>query len=182
MFDKSITVDKKTYDEANKILDEIGLSVNDVVKITLKKIIREGNISFLLEKKSNETTVLSSTPTPFSADKMTKSKAVSLFRNEGLSFNSLVTFASKNKSTRNYWANPSFDLLNENWNLILNDNINKKLHLFYVPKNSINPNMFVCRADNQNVIDLQILGDDIFFTDTRSKFSFSKYLKKTIEY
>ena len=181
MFEKSIPIDKKTYDEANKILDEIGLSVTDIVKITLKKIIREGNISFLIEKKSNETTI-SSTPAPLFADKMTKSKAVSLFRNEGLSFNSIVTFASKNKSTRNYWANPSFDLLNENWNLILNDNINKKLHLFYIPKNSITPSQFVCRADNSNVIDLQILGDDVFFTDTRSKFSFSKYLKKTISY
>ncbi|MBR5806106.1 MAG: type II toxin-antitoxin system RelB/DinJ family antitoxin [Oscillospiraceae bacterium] len=181
MFDKSIIVDKKTYDDAKKILDEIGLSVNDVTKIMLKKVARDGNIAFLLGNSQSLTTNHANT-TISSVDKMTKNRAISLFRNEGISFDSNVTFSSKNKSTRNYWSNPSFDLLKEDWALILNDNINNKLHLLYIPKNSIAPHSLVSRGDNKHVIDLQILGDDIFFTDMRSKYSFSKFLKKTIDY
>ena len=114
--------------------------------------------------------------------KMTKSKAAALFRQKGYSLNGTTTFSSKNQAAYHYWANPAFDVLTEQWNLILNDWLNRELHLFMIPANSIEPQSLVCRADKPYQIDLQIMYGDSSFTDMRSKMSFAKFLTQTLKY
>lgn len=187
-------IDEEIIVEAERILDDVGLNIGDVLKIVLKRISREKNVTFLFQNnqkatgndipcdysKNSETGFGRSFQTKTKKTKMTKTKAVALFRNQGIYINNNVTFASKNRGADNYWANPHFDVLKNDWYLILNDWIEEKLYLFYIPKNSIKEHDLVCRADKEERIDLQIMYKDVSFTDIRSKISFANYLIKTI--
>lgn len=106
---------------------------------------------------------------------MTKGRAIRLILNEGYHIASNVTFASKNRGSYNYWANPETSLLKSDWSLILNDWISKKLYLFTIPANSIKLFELTTRSDKQYLIDLQIMYEDETFTDNRSGYSFVKF-------
>lgn len=176
--------DKKLLEEANAIIEEIGLDTETVFRMTLKKIVREGSIAFLLPEKelSPRTHCAAASSVPTAAEKMTKNRALSLFRKCGVEVNTNTTFSSKNKSTRIYWSNPGMSVLSEDWHLILNDWQTNELHLFFIPKNTFSLKDVKPRGDNANLIDLQIAPNDPTFTDNRSKISFSDYLVKTISY
>lgn len=92
------------------------------------------------------------------------------------------TFASKNSVTNCYWANPNIGMLNNTWDLVLNDNIRCKWYYFQIPANSIKLNQLVLRSDKKYLIDLQIRYNDSSFVDTRSGISFAKWLKKQGQY
>ena len=186
------TLDENLILEAEDILDEIGLDITTAIRMTLKKIINEGNVNFLITTssqanntsakniRSNIQNAVITTTKP--AIKMTKNKAINYFLREGYKLSGTITFASKNKSADNYWANPNFTTLNNQWNIILNDWIRQELYLFVIPANSINASSLVCRADKKNQIDLQIMYEDPSFTDMRSKISFFKYLVSQLKY
>ena len=91
------------------------------------------------------------------------------------------TFASKNSVTNCYWANPNIGMLNNTWDLVLNDNIHYKWYYFQIPANSIKLNQLVL-SDKKYLIDLQIRYNDSSFTDTRSGISLVKWLKKKGQY
>lgn len=187
MYQKFEQLNEDLLSEAENILDDMGLDTVTVVRMMLKRIIKERDISFILSKKDDSTPIRKSAHISQNSQdepiKMTKTKAVSLFKNHGIQFvNNNITFASKNKSAYNYWANPDFIVLDHDWYLILNDRIRQEIHLFVVPQGSIRKTMLVARGDMKNKIDLQIMYDDASFTDTRSKVSFSRYLKETVKY
>ena len=118
-----------------------------------------------------------------SVKSISKFNAIRLFKNSGLNILSKnCTFASKNSMSYLYWANPKTDLLEDDWWLILNDNINYKLHAFKIPANSLDVDMIKVRADKPYLIDLQLLFDDDHFTDTRSNIQFVKWYIKTLNY
>lgn len=174
-------IDNDLLCEAEKVLECMGVDVSTAIKMLFKKIVNEKDISFLLTKVSMQTkTQVSSTEK--STLKMTKNKAIYLFNSKGYKLGRNITFASKNKTAYNYWANPDVSILSSDWYLILNDWNKQELHLFYIPKNSISEFEVMPRSDKKNQIDLQIMYDDSSFTDTRSKLSFRKYLKETINY
>jgi antitoxin component of RelBE/YafQ-DinJ toxin-antitoxin module len=181
--DRFLTIDRHLADETEKVLDEVGIDLETVVKMTLKRIVREGGIAFLISKFDEPASKFTNQPMVRMADgKIGKSQAIALFSAQGIRFNRNVTFASKNKTAFNYWANPFFAALEEDWYLILNDWINRELHLFFIPAKSIHPSKLVARIDQQEKIDLQICFNDPTYTDNRSKISFSRYLVKNISY
>ena len=180
---KFLTIESQLVKEIEPILNEVGIDLDSVVKMTLKRIIRDRDISFLMAKSdsvSNET--FAQRDISLVDDRISKGRAISLFESKGIRFNRNVTFASKNRSAYNYWANPYFYALESDWFLILNDWQKKELHLFMVPAKSIDPKCMVCRVDQRDKIDLQICYNDPTYTDNRSKISFSKYLVKDICY
>lgn len=173
--------DEKLVTEAEEILDNFGLDVVTAIRILLKRIRNERNVNFLL---SNAAPVVRK-EVPMAegrAIQMTKSKAIALLKSEGCTFPGYTTYASKNKGACHYWANPGFEVLERQWNLILNDWIRQEIHLFLIPSGAIPANRFVCRADKVHQIDLQIMYDDCSFTDSRSKISFAPYLVKSLKY
>ncbi|MBQ7033715.1 MAG: hypothetical protein IJN25_08680 [Clostridia bacterium] len=180
-------LDKSLVAEAETILEDIGMDLQTVIRMTLKRIVRENSIAFLLpdtlspypQEKLPEKSVPPQTEPEI---KMTKSRAATLFRQEGISLSHTTTFSSKNKTTQIYWANPAKSVLSEDWHLILHDWPRRSLHLFFIPRGSISVKEVKYRADNRNLIDLQILPDDSTFTDNRSKLSFAGYLVKSILY
>lgn len=182
----AIYIDDQLLQEAERILEEIGLDATAVTKMTLKRVVRDGGISFLVTDLP-KIEVQPAASAPSNADdseqnRVTKNIAINLFKKNGVITNNNVTFASKNKAGNYYWANPLFGVLKQDWYLILNDWIKKELHIFKVPAKNIKPEDMVCRADNEEKVDLQVIYNDTTFTDSRSKISFSKYLIKTIQY
>lgn len=114
--------------------------------------------------------------------KISKQDAILLARQNGLDISGACTFASENSGASNFWANPNVNLLTTNWWLICNDISNRKLYVFFIPANSLCERDVVLRSDKSNLIDLQIKYSDPNFQDSRSKVSFLKWLKKTIDY
>ena len=113
---------------------------------------------------------------------MRKRIAVNMFRAKGATLYGTISYSSKNRTTFNYWSNPNFDYLGEDWSLILNDWVNRKLYLFQIPRNSISYSELVGRNDQPNLIDLQIYENDPNFTDMRSGYSFRRFLADEIDY
>jgi hypothetical protein len=112
---------------------------------------------------------------------LTPSQAKSLCRKNGINLNGKVTFASKNSTQYNYWANPKTKFLESNWWLLLNDWIHGKLHVFNIPANSIKIEEVKIRG-NLSKIDLQIIYENDSFEDSRSGIQFIKWFVKTISY
>ena len=196
----SIEMDEHLLNDANKIFDEVGLDLQTVVKMVLKRVVRENSIAFIVSKnpvqypEKEESTIshynsnhIVTAPIKTNEKKidevnMTKSMAVRLLKSRGYDITKNVTFASKNRVSSNYWANPDFGLLDGDWNLILNDWLTKKLYLFFIPAHAINYSELIPRNDKNSLIDLQIMYLDPTFTDNRRDYSFSKFLVGDIYY
>jgi len=206
----SVTINENDYNEAMDILEDVGLDLVSFTKMAIKKLLKEEGIDFLVKKDipgrhhekdktykwninlgdslkkgadviGDVNDIISNV---FDVMKMTKTKALHLFKvdDTDILFSKNVTFASKNQAADHYWANPNIDVLEEDWYLILNDQINRHLFLFVIAEDSLTESDFVKRADNENLIDLQIAYDDPTFTDKRSHVSFAKFLAKTTKY
>ncbi len=166
---KFLLVDSLLSKEVQSVLDEVGIDIDTVIKMTLKRIARDGSVAFLLADGG-------ATRQASGDDRrMTKGQAVSLLEAKGVQFNRNVTFASKNRAANHYWNNPGFDVLEQDWYLILNDWMNRELHLFCVPAGAIDRASLVCRNDQQERIDLQIRYGDPTYTENRSKLHFAEY-------
>ncbi len=196
-----ITLDVKdeVWEQSQDILNEEDLTLDLAFQLFLQKIVKRGSIKWMFDNVSNkENCINESKFFPMHAEKMilgrnssmqqnqdnkmTKNKAIRLLQSEGYTIYSTSTFASKNSSANNFWANPNFDYLEDNWSLILNDWINHKLYLFNIPGGSIEEFELISRADKQGVIDLQIMFEDPTFTDNRSNYSFLKYKVAEMDY
>jgi hypothetical protein len=111
-----------------------------------------------------------------------KNKAKMLCRENKFNLNGEVTFASKNKTSAIYWANPNIKFITTDWWLLLNDYTHRNLHIFYIPANSIKNDQIKTRADNSDKIDLQIKYENDLFEDSRSGIQFVKWFRETISY
>ena len=186
--ENELYVDDKLLTESSVILENVGMDIQSILKVLLTRIVKEKNITFLFNQNVNITE-----KQPIQAEikydvynteniKMTKSKAIRLFLSKGSKVTDTITFASKNRAVANYWANPSFDVLDVDFTLILNDVVGRKLFLFIIPAYSINRSQLISRSDKPDLIDLQIMYGDETFTDNRSKYSFSKFLITELKY
>jgi hypothetical protein len=119
---------------------------------------------------------------PHSSNELKRNKAIILCKKNGFNLNGEVTFASKNKTSAIYWANPSIKFLTTDWWLLLNDYRRRNLHIFYIPANSIENDQIKTRADQPDKIDLQIKYENDLFEDSRSGIQFFKWFRETISY
>lgn len=172
------------FEQANDVFESIGLDFRSATNMFLKRVIKDGSISFLFSQQTISSNKIVDNEILPSLDKgdMTKNRAIRLFSSKGYSVGKNVTFASKNRSAYNYWANVEFGMLANDWHLILNDWINKVVYLFFIPAHSINAKELTPRSDKSFLVDLQIMYNDTTFTDNRSGFSFNKFLVETIYY
>lgn len=183
-----LELDENLIKEATTVFDYYGLDIQTGVKMFLKRVVNDKTVSFLFEqlrqtpekpeiynKAVNDDLILGD-----DNFKMTKNGAKRLFLKNGYEIFDTTTFASKNRSAYNYWANPNKDVLYKHWSLILNDTLNRKLYLFNIPPKAIEK--LTLRADNSELIDLQIMYNDSTFTDNRSQVSFLKFKEAEISY
>lgn len=185
-----LELDENLIAEATTIFDYFGLDMQTGIKMFLTRVAKDKSVTFLfgqlnqLQVQPQATHKLINEDEPATKDefKITKSGAIRLFLNKGQRIARTVTFASKNRSAYNYWANPNFEVLNEDWSLILNDNKRRILYLFFIPAYTISKSQLNPRADIPELIDLQIMYNDSTFTDNRSGFSFVQFLTNEIDY
>lgn len=92
-------------------------------------------------------------------------------------------YGAKNSTVDVYWIDPNYDRLKSNWYLFLDDNINKRIHLFFIPPNSVLRHQLKPKSIyNSRIFTLEILYNDLTFTDRISNISFKKYYVDSIEY
>lgn len=186
-----IEIQEDTLNQVNNVLDDLGLDIESAIRMFLRRIVRDQSVAFVL----NNNGTLASVPQPiienntFQSDvvkidrgEMRKMLAIKMFKERGKIIDKNVTYSSKNRTTYNYWSNPNFSVLDENWSLILNDWINRKLYLFNIPSHSISASQLVPRNDQKDLIDIQILENDPNFVDKRSGFGFKCFLTDEIDY
>ena len=206
----TLFLDKELMAKAELILDNSAIDLETVIKLILNRIVKDNSLDVLFSKPivnsevvtdNKESNIHYSMTTISQTDnlsnknnfpqdnvlqatfyKMTKSIAIRYFLADNYDVYKNVTFASKNRSAYNYWANPDVDILNYDWSLILHDWINKKIYLFNIPANSIALDELTVRSDKPHQIDLQIMYNDKTFTDNRSGLKFSDYLVAKINY
>lgn len=186
-----IEVQEDTLDQATGVLEDLGLDVESAVRMFLKRVVKDQSVAFVLPNanavrvsKSVVERVAPQTTETVKVDRgeMRKTLAVKMFKERGRYIDKNVTYSSKNRTTYNYWSNPNFSVLEEDWTLILNDWVNQKLYLFRIPRNSISASELVGRNDQPDLIDIQILEDNPNFVDRRSDFSFRQFLVDEINY
>lgn len=184
-----LRVEENLLSEALKVIKPTGFDIQTAIRLFLMRLVKERDLSFILSNsQSNEEdekvskTNSIQTRAQVDLEHMTKSRASSLLRNNGIKLNRNVTFASKNRTAYNYWANPSFEMLKDEWYIILNDWLKREIILLKIPEGSISEADLVPRSDKRYLMDLQIMYNDNTFTDTRSGFSFGQYLVKVLKY
>ena len=186
-----IEVQEDTLDQATGVLEDLGLDVESAVRMFLKRVVKDQSVAFVLPNanavrvsKPVVERVAPQTMETVKVDRgeMRKTLAVKMFKERGRYIDKNVTYSSKNRTTYNYWSNPNFSVLEEDWTLILNDWVNHKLYLFRIPRNSISASELVGRNDQPDLIDIQILEDNPNFIDRRSDFSFRRFLVDEIDY
>lgn len=186
-----IEVQEDTLSVVTDVLEDLGLDVESAIRMFMKRVAKEKSLGFVLTSTND---VVAPKPiiehathpikrtTTVDKGEMRKSIAIKMFRGRGRHIDRSVTYSSINRTTYNYWSNPNFAFLDEDWTLILNDWINRKLYLFKIPCNAIDASELVGRNDQPDLIDIQILGDNPNFVDTRSGFGFRKFLVDEIDY
>ncbi len=118
---------------------------------------------------------------PQNTSNMTKSEAVRLFNQAGVSVPKQCTFASLNKNGQYYWANPDVGVLLSDWWFILSDTKKRVLYCFMVPANTYHESQF-CRRKDKNAIDFNVLYDEDTFIDRRSKIDLMGWQVKKLCY
>lgn len=114
------------------------------------------------------------------AGDLEKYEIVDICTKNGIRIDNRFTKAKLNAKAPTYWANPNKNLLTQTWWLALVDTNGRKLHVFKIPENSIQPEQM--KYKNQDLIDLQIYSDRAGFIDSRSGIHFLKWLVKTIAF
>ncbi len=107
---------------------------------------------------------------------------------KGYTFNKQTSFSSLQEKKNTFWMNPNVDLLNSDWNIVLNNQITEKLYILKVPANELK-----CRIKNgigdgfntrilngKKLIDISINADT--FIESSSKYNFNNYIVEEIKY
>jgi len=119
---------------------------------------------------------------PPAANGMSKSQAIALFQEREYDFDRTPTFASINSGPDVYWMNPSVSVLENNWNIILNDTRARKLHLLVVPANAINLNQVSTKAGNASLLHIELVSDTLVDRKGPSRLSFERWYMYSIDY
>ena len=116
--------------------------------------------------------------------KRAKNEAVSVIEKTGFVFYHKVTYATLQPSKQAFWANPSANLVNSDWNIILNDTEHSELIVLQIPASTLQIRTdsigLVTRKDAPNRIDLSI--DQETLIDTKSGINFSSFVATKVKY
>lgn len=123
--------------------------------------------------------------TKLAIGKRLKTEAIQYLKSQGISLGKKVSYASKQPKKEEFWVNPNVDILNGDWELILNNNVTFELVVMHVPSHTFKlrtaseKGLFV-RTDRSDCIDLNL--NTMTFKDRRSGLDFSPYITHRIKY
>lgn len=114
-----------------------------------------------------------------------KSEAKRFLQENGIEVGKNCNYSKAQENRNEFWLNPKNEVVEEDWELILNNQFESTLYYLSIPaytfKKSVNGSEgFISRPDKPYCIDLNIDLDT--FVDRRSKYRFKEYIKKIINY
>jgi hypothetical protein len=181
------TVDGTDYfqeflDLVNPVDDEIHEDGNTVINIRysaspLNVLQQQNNV-----RPANRIPRVARNNEPPAANNMNKARAIALFQEHEYDFDETPTFASINSGPDVYWMNPGVSVLENNWNIILNDTYARKLHLLVVPANAINLNQVSTKAGNASKLHIELVSDTLVDRKGPSHLSFEQWFMHSIDY
>lgn len=123
--------------------------------------------------------------TKLALGKRAKAEAISFLNEHGVAIDKSATYSALPDDKSAFWANPKTELLNKDWDIILNDNSKMELVVMNIPANSLklatgNGDGLFVRADKKDQVDLKI--DPESYIDKRSGMDFSPYIVHKIPY
>ena len=157
--------------EAYFVLELIGINV-------FKKGKKENNVKSVLPP------IVDSTKKQI--ELRAKGETKSFLEEKGINVNKVFSYAKLLEKKRHFWINPDIKFLKEEWMIILNNQIDRLIHVLKVPANTFacsakkGENTLLIRKDRPYYLDLNITCDD--FVDIGSKQSFKEFLITTIKY
>ena len=101
--------------------------------------------------------------------------------------NGNVKFANKNSSKNVYWINIHMDnRIKDEFHLLLNNDIERKLIHLVIPPNTFNSDLFVCRYDEKSrldMLDIELSVDKLVdIKSGSSNFTFKDYIEREYNY
>ena len=146
-----------------------------------------GNGNKCKTKKSSAIPQISTidTKTKLAIGKRAKAEAVKFAKDNGVVLGKDITYATRQERKAEFWANPDTSLLEKEWYILLNDNIEMTISILKIPANTFalktsTSSGLVLRKDKPQYIDLNLgVGT---FVDRMSKIDFAPYILKTISY
>lgn len=139
-------------------------------------------------KRSNVKTVLPPIPnsSPNEIELRAKAEVKAFLLEKKVELNKFYSYAKLQEKKKLFWINPDKKYLNEDWMIVLNNQVERVIHILKVPANT-----FICSLDRRNntlrlrpdkpiYIDLNIHCEK--FIDVGSKLSFKEYLINSIKY
>lgn len=166
-----LEIDDESYNTFKDIVERSNKNINQTIMMLIKKTIKENNIDWLYGIEYGEV----------SGKIIKKNNAIELFNKKGnriCTWN--TTYATKTANYPLYWLNPRKKSLTNEWNVILNDNINQILYLFTIPLDVMLK--FKRRNDAKEVLDISVKYNDLNFTEEKSGISLRPYLIDYILY
>lgn len=108
-----------------------------------------------------------------------------LLNEHGIYVDNKVSYAVKQENKDEFWINPNMKLLEGDWFIILNNNVEQELSVLSVPANTFSKQNdyqpgLIARVDKPEVIDLNINANT--FIDRKSGIDFSPYVVRQIKY
>lgn len=157
-------------DEAFFVLELLGINVFKKSKEQTKSQI---TLSTITEKTEED------------RELRAKSETARFLKNKGIIFTKNFSYSKLQEKKNWFWINPKTSFLDEGWMLVLNNQVQKKIYVLKVPKNSFKCSFdivgtLIVRKDKPYYIDLNI--DTDTFVDYRSKLSFKEFIIKEIDY
>lgn len=115
-----------------------------------------------------------------------KGEAKAFLAENGVSINKYWTYASRQRNSEHYWANPKVHFVDYDWTIVLNNQFESELTVLEIPANTLKiassknePGLRV-RNDDDQKIDLNI--DSKTLKDKVSKTDFSIFVTNRIKY
>lgn len=189
LIDKAFKINRLDCDNKNKGNNP---KVSKFQKVVLDQYLDEAlflmqliGVTVFSDKKTGTLINTIDTKTKLTLGKRAKNEALAYLADKGISVGKKVTYAVKQSSKNEFWANPKTDLLNHDWWLILNNNETMELIVIKMPKNALklkaqDQNGLMVRADKTDLIDLNI--DAVSLRDRKSNVDFASYVVKRIKY
>ncbi len=173
-FDKEIL--NQYIAEAMFLMELIGISVFSEVKSSKQKVRRESH-PLLIQ-------TVGSSP-KLEIGKRAKKEAINYILENGISLEKSISYAVRQEKRITCWVNPKVELLQKEWNLILNNTKDNELIILHIPANSLHlqdkkHHGLKVRSDKPELIDMNISVDTL--VDTVSHIDLSTYCINRLYY
>ena len=179
-------------EESILLLEIIGINV-------LSEVPKKGSVqkSILAPKNKTPPTQQSVQNTTFdlyselkACDKNKKQKkqpTLTFLKLQGFMFGKNLTYAGSQKDKNVFWANPNVNILNNDWDIILNNYSTREIICIKIPANTFTYKQEDCNAgfktrvkDGTLCLDFNVTQDK--FVDIYSKYDLSSYITERIKY